>query len=181
MKIRHCVLRFIDELEKKHTHTKHTPEKKTPSDSGSILLLSERTFRKAVKAGGCPVKEALSRYEWPVRSAVVASLAVAFSSKRVREVFRGSEEIQHFINAAVEALRLSCDYRTKRRDLARLYYRGEYQIKPKMIDANSVVRALRALTRCLRWLGGRGGCPEAVRPHLARLVTSLYTSGLGVI
>ncbi len=127
------------------------------------------------------MKEALSRYEWPVRSAVVASLSVAFSSKRVREVFRGSDEIQHFINAAVEALRVSCEHRQKCRDLASLYYRGDYKIKPKMIDANSVVRALRALTRCLHWLSGRGGCPEAVRPHLARLVTSLYVSGLGVI
>ncbi len=108
-------------------------------------------------------------------------MSVAFSSKRVREVFRGSEEIQRFINAAVEALRVSCDYRQKRRELARLYYRGDYKIKPKMIDANSVVRALRALTRCFRWLSGRGGCPEAVRPHLARLVSSLYVNGLGVI
>lgn len=182
MRIRHCVLRFIDQLEKKHTHTKQTPQKKTPSDSGSILLLSERTYRKAVSAGGCPVEEALARYEWPVRSAVVASLSVAFSSKRVRDAFRASSEvIQQFMNAAVEALGVSYDYRQRRRELARLYYRGDYKIKPKVINPRSVVRAFKALTRCLRWLCGRGGCPEAVKPHLARLVSSLYVSGLGVI
>lgn len=186
---RHCVLRFIDELEKnlakkqekKHTHTEQTPQKKTPSNSGSILLMSEKSYRQAVRAGRCPVEEALARYEWPVRSAVVASLSVAFSSKRVRAAFRASSDVQQFMNAAVEALRVSYDYRQKRRELGQLYYRGDYEIKPKMIQPRAVVRALRALTRGLHWLNGRGGCPEAVRPHLARLVTSLYTSGLGVI
>lgn len=181
---RHFILRFIDALEKRHTHTQKPigqEKREKESGTGSILYLETKEYVKSVKDGNCPVEVALSAYKWPVRSAVVASLCVAFESKNVRRVFHSGryvELLKKFMSVSVKSLQVRSDFVGLRRDIVTIAQRGKYPLSPKQINPRAVEEALLQLTRCLKWLcENKSGCPQAVRPHLARLVASLYTSG----
>ena len=151
--------------------------------SGSVLLLGSPAFRAEVAAGGCPVAACLRRFSWPVRSAVLWSLAVVVRSPAGR-AFVASPACR---SAAASFLRwglrsLGFVPVSSVWESAAWSFVGRRAVVPLpplvaslsgVASGSAVVSAFSSLSRCLRWLSFRRSgafCPPACRPALASLL-----------
>lgn len=140
---------------------------------GSVLSLS------SVPAGSCPVAVSLSRFRWPVRSAVFVSVLLAFWSSPAGVRSLPASVAVPFFRAGLASLGFSGDI--SGRGVVARFLRdfGRFSVPAgvpsfSFFSRSAVFSALSSLARCLDWLRSRGGCPPALRPVLASLLGALW-------
>ena len=138
------------------------------ADFGSVLSLA------SIPSGNCPVAVSLSRFSWPVRSAVLVSLLLALRSRRSRGLALPPALValrSSFLSAAVASLGFSVScWLDNCRSLASSFVIPPCVPSFSFFSLSAVVSAVSSLSRCLSWLVSRGGCPPALRPVLASVV-----------
>lgn len=151
--------------------------------AGSALFLSSSAFASALSSG-CPVSFLSSVFSWPVRSAVLLCLARVFLSRRGRLASLPCGVLcllpvavrSSFVSAAASCLGVAPSSLA----LSSLSLSVGVPRVPRfsgVVSLPAVVGVLSSLSRCLRWLSRRGGCPRALRPVLA-LVAALVARSL---
>lgn len=140
---------------------------------GSVLSLA------SVPAGSCPVAVSLSRFRWPVRSAVFVSVLLAFWSSPAGVRSLPASVAVPFFRAGLASLGFSGDI--SGRGVVARFLRdfGRFSVPAgvpsfSFFSRSAVFSALSSLARCLDWLRSRGGCPPALRPVLASLLGALW-------